>query len=173
MQVTSVKLLIMKRKSLTSTQCPIARSLDRVGDWWSMLILLDALHGFTRFDQFQKNLDISPNILTSRLNKLVEDGLLERSRYSEHPPRDEYLLTACGRDFEPVLIALMAWGNQHFAPEGVCLQLVDTQTQQPADPVFVDRNTGRTLGKPDFKFAAGPAASERLRHRLTEAGDRV
>ena len=69
--------------------CPIARSLERVGEWWSMLIMRDALHGFTRFDEFQRSLGIAPNMLTRRLNALVDAGLLERRRYSEHPPRDE------------------------------------------------------------------------------------
>ncbi len=103
--------------------CPIARSLERVGEWWSILILRDALHGYTRFDQFQKSLGIAPNMLTRRLNALVEAGLLERRRYSAHPPRDEYVLTARGRDFRPVIVALLAWGNKHFAPEGASVLL--------------------------------------------------
>ena len=68
----------MQRKSFGSMTCPIARSLERVGEWWSILILRDAFHGLTRFDQFQKSLDIAPNMLTRRLNALVEAGLLER-----------------------------------------------------------------------------------------------
>src|ERR1700752_254911 len=114
----------MQRKSLDRMPCPIARSLERVGEGWSMLILRDALHGFTRFDQFQKSLGIAPNMLTRRLNALVEAGLLERRPYSVHPPRDEYVLTACGRDFRPVIVALLAWGNRHFAPEGASVQLI-------------------------------------------------
>src|SRR5262245_18038344 len=101
----------MQRKSFGSMQCPVARSLERVGEWWSILILRDAFHGMTRFDQFQKSLGIAPNILTRRRNALVEAGLLERHHYNEHPPRDEYLLTARGRDFRPVLVALLTWGN--------------------------------------------------------------
>ena len=119
--------------------CPIARSLERVGEWWSMLIMRDALHGYTRFDQFQKSLGIAPNMLTRRLNALVEAGLLERRRYSEHPPRDEYVPTARGRDFRPVLVALLAWGNRHFAPEGASVQIVDAKTGAAADPICVDR----------------------------------
>ncbi len=68
----------MRRKSYGNLQCPIARSLERVGEWWSILILRDAFLGSTRFDQFQKSLDIAPNMLTRRLNALVESGLLER-----------------------------------------------------------------------------------------------
>ena len=112
--------------------CPIARSLERVGEWWSMMILRDAFHGLTRFDQFQRSLDIAPNMLTRRLAALVEAGLLERRRYSTRPPRDEYVLTSRGRDFRPVLIALTAWGNRHFAAEGIASQVVDAATGEPA-----------------------------------------
>src|SRR5271156_6693251 len=108
----------MQHKSYGTMQCPIARSLERVGEWWSILILRDAFHGLTRFDQFRKSLDIAPNMLTRRLNALVESGLFERRRYNERPPRDEYLLTERGRDFRPVLWALIAFGNKHFATEG-------------------------------------------------------
>jgi DNA-binding HxlR family transcriptional regulator len=108
----------MQRKNFGEMQCPIARSLERVGEWWSILILRDAFHGMTRFDEFQKSLGIAPNMLTRRLGALVEAGLLERRRYSERPPRDEYVLTPRGRDFRPVLVSLLAWGNRHFAPEG-------------------------------------------------------
>src|SRR5947209_7340785 len=118
----------MQHKSFENMPCPIARSLERVGEWWSMLILRDALHGLTRFDEFQKSLGIAPNMLTRRLNALVEDGLLERRRYSERPPRYEYVPTARGRDFRPILIALLAWGNKHFAPEGASVLLVNTKT---------------------------------------------
>src|SRR3954462_15211135 len=118
----------MQRKSFDKMACPIARSLERVGEWWSMLIMRDALHGMTRFDEFENSLGIAPNMLTRRLNALVEAGLLERRRYSERPPRDEYVLTERGRDFRPVLVALLAWGNRHFAPEGASVLLVDART---------------------------------------------
>src|SRR5437660_10333849 len=114
----------MQRKSFARMACPIARSLERVGEWWSILILRDALHGLTRFDEFQRSLGIAPNMLTRRLNGLVGSGLLERRRYSEHPPRDEYLLTERGRDFRPVVLSLLAWGNRHFAREGASGVLV-------------------------------------------------
>jgi DNA-binding HxlR family transcriptional regulator len=155
----------MQRKSFGSMPCPIARSLERVGEWWSMLILRDALHGMTRFDQFQKSLGIAPNMLTRRLNALVDAGLLSRHRYSEKPPRDEYLLTARGRDFRPVLLALLAWGNRHFAPEGASVLLVDTKTGAAVDPILVDPATGRPIEAPDYTLIAGPAAGERTRRR--------
>jgi DNA-binding HxlR family transcriptional regulator len=155
----------MQHKSFGELQCPIARSLERVGEWWSILILRDAFQGLTRFDEFQKSLDIAPNMLTRRLKALVEAGLLERRRYSERPPRDEYVLTERGRDFRPVLWSLLAWGNKHFAPEGASVLLVDSATGTPADPVLVDRVSGRPLTSPEFRSAAGPAADERTRRR--------
>src|SRR4029434_5443641 len=155
----------MQRKSFGKMACPIARSLERVGEWWSILIIRDALHGFTRFDEFQKSLNIAPNILTRRLSALVDAGLFQRRRYSERPPRYEYILTEKGRDFRPVIVAMFAWGNRHFAPEGASVLLVDKKTQRAADPVLVDRRSGRPLDERDFVFTAGPAASERTRRR--------
>lgn len=155
----------MRRKSFQTLQCPIARSLERVGEWWSILILRDAFLGATRFEQFQKSLDIAPNMLARRLRALVEAGLLERRRYNDRPPRNEYHLTARGEDFRPVLWALLAWGNRHFAPEGPSVVIVDAATGAPADPVLVDRASGRLLAPPAFRTAAGPAADERQRRR--------
>jgi DNA-binding HxlR family transcriptional regulator len=162
----------MRRKNFGDMQCPIARSLERVGEWWSMLILRDASLGLTRFDEFQESLGIAPNILTRRLKSLVETGLLERRRYSERPPRYEYVLTRAGRDFRPVLWAFVAWGNKHFAPEGASVVVVDTKTGAQADPVLVDRISGRPLAPPDFCSAPGPAADARTRRRHPTVGDR-
>src|SRR6202166_4480684 len=119
----------MQRKSFGNMSCPIARSLERVGEWWSMLIMRDALSGMRRFDEFHTSLGIAPNILTRRLNALVEAGLLERGPYSEHPPRVEYVPTARGRDFRPVLVAMLTWGNRQFSPEGASVQLPDAATR--------------------------------------------
>jgi DNA-binding HxlR family transcriptional regulator len=160
----------MQRKSFGDLPCPIARSLERVGEWWSILILRDAFHGLTRFDQFQKSLKIAPNMLTRRLNALVEAGLLERRRYSERPPRDEYVLTERGRDFRPVLWALLAWGNRHFAPEGRSVVIADAATGAEAEPVLVDRASGRPLVEPAFRLTPGPAAGEGTRRRYATAG---
>src|SRR5712691_10834632 len=107
----------MRHKSFHKMLCPIARSLERVGEWW--------------------------NMLTRRLNSLVEAGLLERRRYSERPPRYEYLPTARGRDFFPVLVALLNFGNKHFATDGKRVVIADRRTGATADPILVDANTGR------------------------------
>src|SRR5260370_9166897 len=159
----------MQRKSFDQMPCPIARSLEHVGEWWSILILRDALHGLTRFDQFQKSLGIAPNMLTRRLNALVEAGLLQRRRYRERPPRDEYVLTARGRDFRPVVVALVAWGKKHFAPEGAGVLRVDARTGREADPMLVDRMTGRPLEEPEYMYAPGPAAGAHTRRKFVPA----
>jgi DNA-binding HxlR family transcriptional regulator len=155
----------MKRKSVGNTQCPIARSLERVGDWWNILILREAFYGVTRFDDIQTNLGIATNTLTRRLNALVESGLLERRLYSERPPRREYLLTDVGRSFKPVLLALTAWGNQNFAPEGHSVVLTDPETGLPIDPILVDKATGRPLSN-GVTIVAGPAAEAPVRRRF-------
>ena len=160
----------MQRIHFDSMPCPIARALERVGEWWSILILRDAFYGLTRFEQFRRNLGVAPNVLTTRLNWLVETGLLERHLYQEHPPRHEYRLTERGRDFHPVLIALMAWGNRHFAPEGASVQLARADTGAPVDPVLVDRATLTPIGGPGFRMVPGPAAAEATRARLTRRG---
>jgi DNA-binding HxlR family transcriptional regulator len=158
--------MLMQRKSFGNLQCPIARSLERVGEWWSILILRDASYGLKRFDEFQKSLDIAPNMLTRRLAALVKAGLLKRQRYSDKPPRYEYVLTERGRDFRPVLLALLAWGNKHFAPEGASVLVMNCETGEAAEPVVVDRHTGRALPGPGYLLAPGPAAGERTRRRL-------
>jgi len=163
----------MSRASFDQSPCPVARTLERVGDAWSLMVLRDALHGLTRFDQFRKSLGVAPNILTDRLAKLVEVGILEKRRYSERPPRDEYVLTETGRDFRPVLLAIMAFGNRHFAREGVASELVDAVTGAPARPVLVDANTGRELDAAGYRFAPGPAADEAVLARMAFANRRT
>jgi DNA-binding HxlR family transcriptional regulator len=148
----------MQRKSFGQMPCPIARSLERVGEWWSMLIMRDVLHGITRFDALQGRLGIAPNMLARRLNALVGAGMVERRRYSAHPPRYEYLPTARGRDFRPVLISLMAFGNRHFAPEGPSVILINRRTGAVVDPILADPATGRRLDEPDYGLVPGPAA---------------
>ncbi len=156
----------MERTAFSAMSCPVARALDRVGEWWSILILRDALHGLTRFDQFQESLGIAPNMLSRRLKALVEAGMLEQRLYCERPPRHEYVLTDRGREFRAVLVALYAWGSKHFSPEGASVLLIDTETGRVADPVLVDRASGRPILDPSFAFAPGPTATDGVRRRL-------
>lgn len=125
--------------------CPIARSLAFAGDAWSILILRDAHAGLTRFDQFRKSLGIAPTMLTRRLATLTEEGLLEKRRYSEHPPREEYLLTAAGRDFLPVLFMIGAWGRQ-YRGGGKLIRFFDAETGTEIKAVAMDEVTGAKIG---------------------------
>jgi DNA-binding HxlR family transcriptional regulator len=135
----------MDTEKFSAGPCPVARALLRVGDAWSMMILRDAGYGATRFDQFRTSLGIAPNILTRRLAALTADGLLEKRRYSERPPRDDYVLTEKGRDFLPILAAVGAWGRKYHG-EGGTSRIVDAQTGAIVDAVVADRATGRPLG---------------------------
>jgi DNA-binding HxlR family transcriptional regulator len=145
---------------LEDRECPLSATLGLVGEWWTLLILHDAFDGYTRFDQFQANLGISSSLLTSRLKRLVANGLLERRQYQAHPPRDEYVLTDLGRSLRPVIVVLAAWGNARLAPEERSMVLVDAATGVEVEPVVVDRTTGRRVDGSDFVFTAGPAASK-------------
>ena len=163
----------MRHKSFGNMQCPVARGLERVGEWWSILIIRDALHGLKRFDEFQESLGIATNMLARRLETLVQAGILARHRYSEHPPRYEYVLTERGGDFRPVFLALLAWGNKHFTPEGASVLVADKQTGTVADPVVVDRASGRELSENEYGFVAGPAANQRTRRRMALVAQRA
>lgn len=160
----------MQRTNLSARACPIARGLEHVGEWWNMLILRDALGGMTRFDEFETSLGIAPAMLTRRLTGLVASGMLERRRYSERPPRFDYLPTARAEDFRPVLLALFAWGNRHFAPDGATMLIVDRATGAAVDPVLVDPATGREIAAPEYAIAPGPAATPGVLSRLARGG---
>lgn len=135
----------MDGKNSSDEPCPIARSLGVAGDAWNLLILRDAHAGLTRFDQFRKSLGIAPTMLTRRLATLTEEGLLEKHRYSERPPREEYLLTAAGRDFLPVLFMIGAWGRQ-YRGDGKLVRFLDAETGTEIRAVAVDEVTGARIG---------------------------
>jgi len=145
----------MQHKSFADMACPIARSLEQVGEWWSMLILRDAFAGKMRFDEFRESLGIAPNMLTRRLASLVAAGMLEKRVYSERPPRHEYVLTERGRDFRTVLLAMLDFGQRHFGVEGGGARIVDAKTGELAEPILVDRRSGKPLVEPDYTIVRG------------------
>jgi len=106
----------VKRTSFARWPCSIARTVDLVGDGWTSLVLREAFYGTTRFDDFERVLGIGRNVLSERLRRLVDEGLLERKAYQQNPPRYDYVLTAKGREFFPILAAMMAWGDRWLAP---------------------------------------------------------
>lgn len=147
----------MKRTSFAGMRCPIARALEVVGEWWTLLVIREAFLGVTRFGELQERLGIARNVLTARLEALVAQGVLRRERYQERPPRDEYLLTPRGRALFPILWALKEWGE---ACEGVPspVALVDARTGEPVEPVLVDRRTGREISPDGLRAVPGPGA---------------
>ena len=105
----------MLKRDYEGQNCSIARSLEVVGERWTLLIVRDAFLGLSRFEQFQESLGIARNVLTERLNRLVEEGILERVRYSERPERFEYRLTRKGRDLQIALTGLVQWGDKYLS----------------------------------------------------------
>ncbi|MGD9750550.1 MAG: winged helix-turn-helix transcriptional regulator [Acidimicrobiia bacterium] len=156
------------RIRLEDRECPLSSTLGLVGEWWTLLILHDLFDGYRRFDELQRNLGISSSLLTSRLKRLVADGVIERRPYQTNPPRFEYLLTSLGESLRPVLVVLAAWGNARLAPEQRSMVLVDAVTGEEAEPVLVDARTGRRVDGPDFVFTAGPAGSEPFQRRYAD-----
>ena len=149
----------MQRTSFAAWECPAARALESVGDWWSILILRDAFRGVRRFDEFLDSLGVAPNMLARRLKHLTGEGLLERRLYAERPARYEYVLTPKGRDFFPVLMALFAWGNRHLPDAERAFLLGDPATNLEREPVVIDARTGELLTPGNSVLMPGPAAS--------------
>ena len=136
----------MERKQFGETPCSIARSLDVVGDWWVPLILRECLYGMHRFDQMHRWLGISRNILTRRLAKLVEQGVLERRKYQDRPARFEYFLTDKGYDATKLLLAMMPFGETWLFDEGdEPIRLFDRRTKRRVRPILVDEETGERI----------------------------
>ncbi|CAN7317587.1 winged helix-turn-helix transcriptional regulator [Bosea sp. LjRoot237] len=156
----------MQPKLAPLAECPCARAVETVGEWWSILILRDALQGLSRFDEFERSLGIAPNMLARRLKHLTQSGLFERRLYSERPKRYEYVLTDKGRDFFPVVVALIGYANRHLAPEGASLLLAERETQRPIVPIVVDAVTLQPVTAEGATVIAGPRASTELRERL-------
>ncbi|MEE9472379.1 MAG: helix-turn-helix domain-containing protein [Acidimicrobiia bacterium] len=112
--------------SYDKLDCSVARTLEHIGERWTFMVLRDAFYGIRRFDDFQASLGIARNILTKRLIKLVDAGILRKEPYQEHPPRYEYRLTEKGRDLVPILTALLAWGDKWETENGPPVRLIHT-----------------------------------------------
>ncbi len=150
---------MVKRKSHTGDYCPSARSLDVIGDWWSLLIVRDAFDGLTRFSEFQRSLGIARNILATRLRALTERGILETVPAAEGA-RQEYRLTERGRDLFPVMVALRQFGERHlFAPGEKHSQLVERATGQ-AVRLDIRTEDGRPIGPDEAVILKVPEAGQ-------------
>jgi DNA-binding HxlR family transcriptional regulator len=158
--------MTMQRKSFADVECTIARSIEQIGDGWSLMILRNALLGAKRFQDFEAQLGAPPNTLTRRLHTLTEQGFFERRVYEAHPRREEYELTDKGLDLLPVLLAIAAWGGRWLSPGGAPLECIDPDTGRPLLPIMVDAASGHQLVPGKVGLRAGPGASAELRRAM-------
>ena len=160
----------VQRTSFRDMNCSIAQCLEVVGEWWSMLIVRDAVLGVTRFEDFHTRLGISRNVLNQRLTDLVASGVLERVAYSEHPPRFDYRLTAKGRDLWPVLTAMRQWGDRWAAPDGPPVEVVHRGCGRVTELVTVCGACGEPVGASDLRSVPGPGGGVLPVRRIGGAG---
>lgn len=137
--------------------CSVARSLDVVGEWWTLLVVRNIMLGQRRFEAIQADLGIARNILSDRLTTLVAAGVVERVKYQDHPERFEYHLTEKGRDLYPVIAALMAWGDKWESPDGPPLLLRHT-CEGRGYPTMVCSACGEPIGIDAVRAKAGPGS---------------
>lgn len=148
----------MRRTRFDDWPCPIARTTDLVGDWWTPLVMREAFLGARRFEEFQSALDVPRAVLSSRLRRLCDDGLLRRLEYQSRPPRYEYRLTEKGRAFWDVLAAMWRWGADWLWADsdgGSPVALLDRDTGAVVDPIVVDEHTGAPLDVRRLRVVAG------------------
>ena len=159
------------RTDFTQQRCPVARSMAVLGERWAILVLREAFYGATRFDAFQRNLGIAPNILSARLRGLVEHGVLEKVPLpgcdGGGSTRHEYRLTEKGRDLFPAYLAIKRWGDRWMAPpEGPVVELRERATgREVAAPPLLGSD-GAPLGPEDVVAVPGPGATPAMRARL-------
>ncbi|MCF4165395.1 helix-turn-helix transcriptional regulator [Zavarzinia compransoris] len=154
----------MTRNSLAEKNCSLARALDVVGEWWSLLLVREAFFGTRRFQDFAANLGIARNILSNRLKRLVTEGVLARMEGAGGAV--EYTLTRKGEALLPVLVTLMQWGDAHANDDPPPVILTDRATGTPLPPVEVLAADGRILTRTDIRAMPGPGADIPLRDRL-------
>ncbi|QQE06640.1 helix-turn-helix transcriptional regulator [Cupriavidus sp. ISTL7] len=162
----------MGHTDFASMPCPIARSMAVLGERWAILLMREAFYGSTRFDEFQRNLGIAPNILSARLKTLVEHGMFERVP-ADGGARHHYRLTDKGRDFFPAFVALKAWADRWMTDRGPMTVLLDRRTGDEIAAPALTRADGSPVTLDDLRVIAGPAAGHHLRRRFASEADTV
>jgi DNA-binding HxlR family transcriptional regulator len=159
----------MAIKAFAELNCSIARPLSFLGERWSLLVLRELFLGRRRFDEMQETLGVASNVLSQRLATLVEEGIAERRLYSEHPERFEYRLTEKGRDLQPVLLALLRWGDRYTAEEaGAPLETVHRDCGKPFHMVPTCSECGGEVRPDNVENRPGPGANDEQRRRYAE-----
>jgi DNA-binding HxlR family transcriptional regulator len=146
----------MLKRGYDGQVCSIASTLEVVGDRWTLLIVRDVALGLHRFDDLLDNLGVASNVLTDRLSRLVADGILERVRYSERPPRFEYRLTKKGRELGVALLALMQWGDRHLADKPP--RIARRRSDRSPVSVRIVAKDGSIVPPGDLELVPGPGA---------------
>ena len=156
----------MLRRDYPDQDCAAALTLSVIGERWTLLVIRDILAGLRRFDQIQGSLGVARNVLADRLERLVDEGILERRPYSERPRRDEYFLTEKGLDLWPVLVSLIAWGDRHGDwPDGPPLLIVHKDCGGRVDDRRICERCGKHLTVREARGVPGPGATARVRER--------
>ncbi|WP_433654026.1 winged helix-turn-helix transcriptional regulator [Nocardia sp. CA-128927] len=148
----------MRRTSFEDMNCSLAQCLEVVGEWWTLLIVRDALFGVTRFDDFRDRLGIARNVLTQRLEHLVEHDILTREPYQDNPVRHDYRLTPKGRSLWLVVNAMRQWGDEWAAPDGPPLEVVHKDCGRTAVIEPVCSHCGEHVTGSDLQAVLGPGA---------------
>ncbi len=156
----------MAIEAFEKQNCSIARTLAFLGERWTLLVLREIFLGHRRFDQIQGQLGVATNVLSERLASLTEEGIVERRPYSDHPNRFEYRLTEKGLELQPVLLALMKWGDRHKAPDGPPLLMVHADCGHATEAVPVCSHCGGELHARNLRAEPGPGAGARPRAAL-------
>ena len=157
----------MKNEVFKSQVCSVARALELVGEWWTLLIVREAFFGARRFSEFENNLGIAKNVLSQRLAKLVKGGVLERTAVVGRGNPQDYTLTERGRDLLPVVVALMQWGDRWMHGRGRApVRLFDREGGKEIPPLRVRSATGKPLSFEEIVVAPGPGANEAVRRRF-------
>ena len=146
----------MRRTRFDDWPCPIARTADLLGDWWTPLVLREAFAGRKRFDEFQQSLEIPRAVLTARLDRLVAEGVMAKVAYQEHPVRYEYRLTPKGRALWDVVAAMFRWGSDWAFDDECPVILSDRNTHQEVRPLVVDEHTGAPLDARNLRLRPNP-----------------
>jgi DNA-binding HxlR family transcriptional regulator len=136
--------------------CSLYRAMDVLADRWTLMVLREAFMGIRRFTEMQRDLGVARNVLTDRLNFLVDAGVLERRQYQDRPVRHEYRLTPMGRDLQPTLLALMHWGDKHLAPDGPPALVEHTDCGHETEPLLVCSHCREQLTTRNVRLKPGP-----------------
>lgn len=163
----------MKAKSFAGMRCSVAGALEMIGDRWTLLLLRDLGLGLSRYDEFQSSIQIPNTTLSTRLKELERNGIVERIRYREHPPRDAYHLTEKGRDLWKVIAALREWGDRWDASGygAPTIEVVDRDTDRELRLALIDPQTGQAAPRERVKYRPGPGADSAVHALLKRSAN--